>query len=218
MVLLSGLGLSGGFELLQLYLIRTPSVWDLVANAIGTLLGARLLIIDGTWSFVQPRLRWLAPFFLLAALVLPGALTIGVAGLAGNDFSPWRHYPLQIGHVGRFPAATAGRLHELAVYDRQAGVPKTIEWESEPPSWEDSGPVLWLRFGSEVEGRCDGPEGSMPLSWRLSGRSDGGLRLGSTAIELPADARDRLLDQLKNRSQLAVLMRLDAGGAPFRVG
>ena len=61
-VLLSGLGLSGGFELLQLYQIRTPYIWDLGANGIGTLLGARLLIIDGTWSFDRTTAYFFATY------------------------------------------------------------------------------------------------------------------------------------------------------------
>jgi len=151
-VWLIALGGSLAIEVAQLHLPRSPSPFDLLANALGAELGTR-------WP-ARPRIAW--PSWERVRGPLAGAALAGIAATLwlahtrpASDFSNWTPQPLLFGTPGESagspnsdatdaserPTAWRGEVRQLGVYDR------ALAMRSDREEWLAERPVLWIGAG-----------------------------------------------------------------------
>ena len=210
-VLLAALALSAGIEAGQLFLPRVTSGADLLANALGALLGRHLA------PRVRARELPVDRSFGWAALCVTGLALAAIGPLRDrvvpNDLSNWETFPVVIGAETDGAWPWRGTLSELRVYDRALPSGAGEFASGEAPVWSQGGPVLWLRFETPWRARLDGPEG--PRSLDLQPPSEPGivsgprgLRLGGGRWELPEAVSQHLLARLPATHAFSVTARL----------
>lgn len=206
--------LSGGIEWLQRWLPRSPSPWDLAANTGGALLG-RWVPAQGLGLHLRGWRRPL-PLSALALAALAGVLA-WPNPMPPNDFSSWQPYPLLLGNELTGDRPWHGTVSEIAVYDRAlegdafdgGGLPAGTD---RGPTWEEGGPILWIRFASPATGRLDGPGGPRPLELEPPG-GDGvslepdGVRLAGGRWVLPTAWADHVRRRLQATDRISVAVR-----------
>ncbi|NQZ98514.1 MAG: VanZ family protein [Myxococcales bacterium] len=208
--------LSLGVEAAQFWVLRSPSVWDLVSDTLGAVLGwhVHLTRARPTRELAKlvahlgaHRLSLLAALGLLAACIASQPLRVG------NDFSGWEPMPLVIGNEATRDRPWSGSIAELAVFDRNVASEAARIWdEAGPPAWSEGGPLLWMRFADPPAGRLDGPTGPAPISVDPPGgsgmrRGRSGLSVRDASWPLPEPAASRLHEQLVQSNRLAVFIR-----------
>ena len=212
---------SAAVELGQLWVLRSPSPWDVIANGLGAALGwrtaARLPV-----PHCADRLASLA---LLGAALLLAVSLYSAPRRLGNGFEEWQPMSLVIGNELSADRPWSGSIAELAVYDRASPEPPVWD-EHGPPEWREHGPILWMRFQSPSSGRIDGPEGLRPFEVIPAAKSRASLHLGGLDMTgglwvLPPEVGGHVFDRLKERGQIAVQARfspasLDVNG-PGRI-
>ena len=215
LAVLCGLLASGGAELAQMWLDRSPSLVDTCMNSVGTALGAqarRLLSPKVTPHHLNIRIaRW--PL-LIGALGLHVWLALSLQGTPRQDFRDWQPQPLLIGTEEIGEVVWQGTLREFAFFDH-ALLPAELPRLRTAP-WAEGGPVLYQRFAGQAwagPGYRDGPAGRVPVSLDVAAEpgfqwSEAGLRLGPEPYILPGALADHLHTRLTSTHALSLYVEM----------
>lgn len=209
-VALVALGISGGVELAQRWLLRTPSPWDVAANVVGALVGARLLVL----LLPDPWPRWsrrqvtaMAAVATVALIAFAKQTTFSVRP---NDFRTWAPYPLLIGNEMEAERPWRGQLRDVRVFDRPITPTDLGRLRSAP--WEQGGPVLAIDLASTPRAWTDGPAGRQPVSLDplpdKATTSAGGVHLNGARWQLPPSAASHVFQRARGTHRIAVAARL----------
>ena len=214
--------LSGGIEILQLWLPRHPSPAALALNVAGALLGAAAAGPIRRLAELALRPRFLAP---LAAAGL-AALALAPRERPALDFRNWQaDYAFLFGNEATGDRPWSGRIFEVALYDRALDDAPGGPGGPDIPPRERGGPVLWLDFAGTGRGVLQLPAGReiLDLQRVLDPPPEPGrpLRLRGTAVRLDPRIARRLGEHFRPRRELTLVARVafddpDADG-PARI-
>lgn len=220
-VLFVALGLSTAVEVLQLWLLRTPTPWDVAANVTGVLLGARVIVWRGSWRLIEPRLRLLALPLCVASAVWILLIARNVHTLPPPGLASWQDLPLSLGAVDADSSAFAGALRRLHVYDRLLP-DAAVRRARAPRPYADDGPIFSLETERGLVIGVDGPEGA--ARWPLrppvgSGFKQGprGLTFGERHLELPRSVARHIASLLRTTGKISVFAELEPGPTSGRI-
>jgi hypothetical protein len=157
----------------------------------------------------------------LGLAVAVGSTLLSVGRRLENDFSNWERFPLVIGNEATGDRPWVGWLLELSVYDR--ALPEDAEDAPDgeaPRSWQQGGPVLWLRFEAPSVARIDGPAGPEFLP-QVFEATDASPSSDAAPRFLPDEMARHLFERLTATSELTLQARVrpastDASG-PARI-
>ena len=150
--ILIALVFSLAIESAQLWILRSPSPWDIITNVLGAALAWR----TADRMPVPRTADVLALIAFVGAVVLLALSLFSAPYRLGNGFEGWETMPLLIGNELSEDRPWSGNLAELAVYDHAPQVLPT--WDADgPPDWQAEGPVHCTRSllrRSSTKRRC----------------------------------------------------------------
>ncbi|MGH7665469.1 MAG: VanZ family protein [Gemmatimonadaceae bacterium] len=222
--------MSATIEWIQQWTFRTPSLWDVVANVLGTAAGWLLVsliaahLIEPLRVIAAPLasavrnapLRAVAAFFAAFAMLALAAVIQPALRDRSHGFSNWVPEPFVLGPEEAGEAPWQGTLRELAVFDRNVNTDAVMALLDR--SWSDGGPVLRMSFEGHAVARIDGPDGGagVPLApprW---------IEIGSEGLVGPVDPwplPDRIathvFERVRTTNRIAIVARIRAHGFPY---
>lgn len=202
--LLVGAVLSCSIEAAQAWLYRGPSMFDVLANALGCAAGS-IPALRARWERAR---GWLTKPALFGVLLLCSLCGIEVfrRRVVPNDFRNWEPYELVLGGEAGIDRPWSGILHRLEIHDR-AGTPDRHGGVAVP---EGLAPVLAIQGGTKAgaalrkEGAIrhldlEPPEDSGALV------SEAGIVLRGARWKLPSECPDAVREALMRTGEVTVL-------------
>jgi VanZ family protein len=222
-------GLVGGLvsiaiEVCQIFFSRHPSVFDVLANTIGAMLGARLCAlspIDLQQVFARILVRAQQSRVLLLTVLLFAAvpLVIFVSQFPWFDFHNWnRSYTFQLANEASLDRPWLGRLYLAAIYDRALS-PEEIARHHQIGVSNGAlgrrvtrGLIAFYTFAKDRGSQVRDVSGyRQPLNLTLSPRShfhwlgaDNGIEVVRPAILVSAGPAEKLHDALTASNEISV--------------